>query len=186
MAARRFTAETVLRMLDGEPDEEAIEMILSLKYLMMMTQADYVAQDQAGDVGVSSNPALLDEEDIDDIGDSSDEASEEETQTQSNRLSKKGSYWNENPLTPSRTRSHNILRLRSCPGPTPGSRAVSPKDAWDMFISNNIIEEVIKCTNLEGRRAAAGGQELGCGLAGAVSGSAAKSNVQGHHEAQEM
>lgn len=40
-------------------------------------------------MGVSWNPVLLDEEDsFDDIEDSSDESSEEETQTQSNRLSK--------------------------------------------------------------------------------------------------
>ncbi|KAL7369940.1 hypothetical protein ABVT39_013743 [Epinephelus coioides] len=110
----------------------------------------YVPQGQAGVMGVS----LLNEEDSsDDKEGSSDESSEEEIQTQSNRLSKNGSYWNENPPTHSRIRSHNILR--SCPGPTPGSAAVSPKDAWDKFISDNIIEEVLRCTNLEGRRAAA-------------------------------
>ncbi|KAE8289464.1 hypothetical protein D5F01_LYC11165 [Larimichthys crocea] len=88
-----------------------------------------------------------------DSEDLSDKSSEEETQTQSSRLNKKGSYWDENPPTYGRTRSHNILR--SCPGPPPGSTAVLPKDAWDMFMSNNIIEEVLKCTNLEGRRTAA-------------------------------
>jgi len=52
---------------------------------------DYVPQGQAGVVGVSRNPALLDEEDsFDEIEDSPDESSEEETQTQVNRLSKNG------------------------------------------------------------------------------------------------
>ena len=40
-----------------------------------------------------------------------------------------------------------------------GSTTVSPKDAWDLFISDNIIEEVLKCTNLEGQRAAAAAKE---------------------------
>lgn len=56
-------------------------------------------QGQAGVVDVSGNPVLLHEEDFsDDAEDSSHEPSEKEPQTQSNRFSKNGSYWNENPL----------------------------------------------------------------------------------------
>ncbi|XP_034058307.1 piggyBac transposable element-derived protein 4-like [Gymnodraco acuticeps] len=115
---------------------------------------DYVPQGQAEVAG--------DEEDsLDELEDSSDESSEEETQTQANRLSKKGSYWNEQPPTQGRARTHNILRR--CPGPVSGSTIISPKDAWELFISDNIIEEVLRCTNLEGRRAAAAkGKEWRC------------------------
>lgn len=150
-----FTAEMVVAMLQEEPDEEDEEAICpgSESETSDYDDPDDLPQGQAGVVGVSGNPALLHEEDSsDDAEDSSDESSEEETQTQSNRFSKNGSYWNENPPTHGKTRSHNILR--SCPGPTPESRAVSPKDACDMFMSDNIIEEVLKCTNLEGRRTA--------------------------------
>lgn len=153
MTVHRLTAEMVVEMLHEGPDEEDEEGIGPDSESEISGDDDdpvYVPQGQAGVVGVS----FLNEEDSsDDIEDSSDESSEVETQTQSNRLSKNGSCWNENPPTHSRTRSHNILR--SCPGPIPGSAAVSPKDARDMFISDNIIEKVLKCTNLEGRRAPA-------------------------------
>ncbi|KAK9958675.1 hypothetical protein ABG768_010780, partial [Culter alburnus] len=50
---------------------------------------DYVPKGQSGVIG--ANPALLDEENSsDDIEDLSDVSSEEETQTESNKLSKKG------------------------------------------------------------------------------------------------
>ncbi|KAK9976650.1 hypothetical protein ABG768_021855 [Culter alburnus] len=144
----------VVKILHKEQDEED-EAILSPDSESEISDADdldYVPQCQSGVVGV--HPALQDEEDSsDDIEDLSDESSEEETQTQSNRMSKNGFYWSKYPPAHGRTRSYNILR--SCPGPAPGSTANSPKDAWDMFISDNIIEEVLKCTNLEGRRAAA-------------------------------
>lgn len=151
----RLTVEMVVEMLHEEQDEED-EAILSTDSDSVISDADdldYVPQGQSGVVGV--NPALVDEEDsFDDIEDLSDESSEDETQTQSDRMSKRGSYWSEHPPPPQgRTRSHNILR--SCPGPVPGSTSISPKDAWDMFISDNIIDEVLKCTNLEGRRTAA-------------------------------
>ncbi|XP_067101197.1 piggyBac transposable element-derived protein 4-like [Osmerus mordax] len=142
-------------MLHEEQDDEEEEAIHSTDSESEISDADdldYVPHAQAGVLGV--NPALPDEEDsCDYIEESSDESSEEEIQTQFERLSKKGSYWNEHPPIQGRTRSHNILR--SCAGPAPGSRSISPKDAWDMFITDEIIDEVLKCTNLEGRRAAA-------------------------------
>ncbi|KAL2095507.1 hypothetical protein ACEWY4_010226 [Coilia grayii] len=154
MAVCRLTAEQVLEMLQQEPDEDGEAIFTdSESDISDDDDPEYLPQDQAGVVGVSGDPAFLHEEQSSqDSEDSSDESSEEETQIKSSRLSKKGSYWDENPPTRVRTHSHNILR--SFPGPPPGSTAVSPKDAWDMFMSHNIIEEVLKCTNLEGRRTA--------------------------------
>ncbi|XP_056890875.1 uncharacterized protein LOC130526891 [Takifugu flavidus] len=151
MAVQRFTAEMLVEMLQkGLEGEDGIGPDSESEISDEDNDPAYVSQGQAGVMGVS----LLNEEDSsDDQEGSSDESPEEEIQTQSDRFSKNGSYWNENPPTHGRTKSHNILR--SCPGPTPGSVAVSPKDAPDKFISHNIIEEVLKCTNLEGRRAAA-------------------------------
>ncbi|XP_056869731.1 piggyBac transposable element-derived protein 4-like [Takifugu flavidus] len=148
MAVQRFTAEMVVEMLQkGLEDEDGIGPDSESEISYTDNDPAYVPQGQAVVMGES----LLNEEDSsDDQEGSSDESSEEEIQTQSDRFR---SYWNENPPTHGRTKSHNILR--SCPGPTPGSVAVSPKDAWDKFISDNIIEEVLECTNLEGRRAAA-------------------------------
>ncbi|KAL1260140.1 hypothetical protein QQF64_007967 [Cirrhinus molitorella] len=144
----------VVEMLHEEQDEED-EAILSPDSESEISNADdldYVPQGQSGVVGV--NPALPDEEDSsDDFEDLSDESSEEKTETQSNRLIKSGSYWSKHHPTQGRARRHNILR--SCPGPAPGLTAISPKDAWDMFISDNIIEEVLKCTNFKGQRVAA-------------------------------
>lgn len=85
-------------MLHEEQDEED-EAILSTDSDSVISDADdldYVPQGQSGVVGV--NPALVDEEDsFDDIEDLSDESSEDETQTQSDRMSKRGSYWSEHP-----------------------------------------------------------------------------------------
>lgn len=44
--------------------------------------------------------------------------------------------------------AEHAATLRSCPGPNSGSTAVSPKDTWDRFMRNIIIEEFIKCTHL--------------------------------------
>lgn len=68
-------------------------------------------------------------------------------------MSRKGSYWSELSPNQGRTPSRNILRSQS--GPAPGlTTTVSPKDAWELFITDNIIQEVITCTNLEGWRGA--------------------------------
>ena len=72
---------------------------------------------------------------------------------QSERMSKTGIYWSENPPARTQTRSCNILRER--PGPVRGSRITTPQEAFESFITRDIIDEVIQCTNLEGRRVAA-------------------------------
>ncbi len=74
------------------PHDEEDQAILSPDSESEISDADdldYVSQGQSGVVAV--NPALLDEEDsFDDTEDLSDESSEEQTQTLSNRLSKNG------------------------------------------------------------------------------------------------
>ena len=68
-------------------------------------------------------------------------------------MSKTGIYWSENPPARTQTRSCNILRER--PGPVRGSRITTPQEAFESFITRDIIDEVIQYTNLEGRRVAA-------------------------------
>ena len=72
---------------------------------------------------------------------------------QSERMEKTDIYWSENPPSRTQTRSFNILRQRS--GPVRGSRIATPRDAFEFLITRDIIDEVIHCTNLEGRRMAA-------------------------------
>ncbi|KAF4113096.1 hypothetical protein G5714_005641 [Onychostoma macrolepis] len=73
-------------MLQDEEDQEILSPD-SESEISKADDLDYVPQGQSGVVGV--NPVLLDEEgSFDGIEDLSDESSEEETQTQSNRLSK--------------------------------------------------------------------------------------------------
>ena len=102
----------------------------------------------------SHPPGNPTEQDQSDSEDSSSVSSEEEiVQIMPNRMSRKGSYWSELPPPQGRTQSPNILRSR--PGPAQGlSTTVSPKDAWELFITDDITQEVMKCTNLEGRRVA--------------------------------
>ena len=106
--------------------------------------------------GSHRNQTPPDEQYQSDTEESSDEASEEEEEMDrpivSNRMSRKGSYWADLPPSQGRTPSHNIVRSR--PGPAPGLSTVSPIDAWRLFITDGIIEEVLTCTNMEGRRVA--------------------------------
>ena len=89
---------------------------------------------------------------------SEDESSEESeidapAAFQSERMKKTGIYWSENLPSRTQTRSFNILRQG--PGPVRGSRIATPEDAFEFLITREIIDEVIQCTNLEGRRVAA-------------------------------
>ncbi|KAJ4942402.1 hypothetical protein JOQ06_012268 [Pogonophryne albipinna] len=104
-----------------------------------------------GHVRPSGNQPAPAEQDQSDTEESS-ESSEEEMDIVSNRMSRKGSYWAELPPTQAKTPSHNLLRSRS--GPAPGFSTVSPIDAWKLFITDSILEEVLRCTNMEGRRVA--------------------------------
>ncbi|XP_048861754.1 piggyBac transposable element-derived protein 4-like [Brienomyrus brachyistius] len=143
----------VIQMLD---DGEAVMGLDSESEISDISDNEDPDYYPAGGIGrPPGNLTLLTETDQSDTEDSSDESSKEESEVQimSNRMSCKGSYWSELPPTQSRTPSHNILRSRS--GPAPGlATTISPKDAWELFITDNIIQEVMKCTNFEGRRVA--------------------------------
>ncbi|KAI4806684.1 hypothetical protein KUCAC02_017499 [Chaenocephalus aceratus] len=104
-----------------------------------------------GHVRPSGNQPAPAEQDQSDTEESS-ESSEEAMDIVSNRMSRKGSYWADLPPTQAKTPSHNLLRSRS--GPAPGFSTVSPIDAWKLFITDSILEEVLRCTNMEGRRVA--------------------------------
>ena len=61
----RLTVEIFIKMLHEEQDEENEEAVLGLDSESEISDAedlDYVLQNQAGVVGVSRNPALLNEE----------------------------------------------------------------------------------------------------------------------------
>ncbi|XP_061747885.1 piggyBac transposable element-derived protein 4-like [Nerophis ophidion] len=142
--AARYTVEMVLQMLD---DGEAVTGLDSESEI-----SDDEDPDNCPGGSGSRPPGNPTEQDQSDSEDSSSVSSEEQNII-SNRMSRKGSYWSELPPTQGRTQSHNIIRSRS--GPAEGlSITVSPKDAWELFITDDIIQEVMKCTNLEGRRVA--------------------------------
>ncbi|XP_051508182.1 uncharacterized protein LOC127414289 isoform X1 [Myxocyprinus asiaticus] len=82
---------------------------------------------------------------------SSAESCDEESKDHLSRQSNSESYWSKDPPPQSETRSSTS---RSCPGHALGPSVVTPKDAWELFISENIIDEILRCTNLEGQRAA--------------------------------
>ncbi|KAL0178091.1 hypothetical protein M9458_026985, partial [Cirrhinus mrigala] len=81
---------------------------------------------------------------------SPEESSDEESEDRFSRWSKGDSYWSKYPPETSET----MTSSQSCPGPAPGSSVETPKDAWELFISENIIDEILQCTNLGGQRAA--------------------------------
>ncbi|KAL1262856.1 hypothetical protein QQF64_005595 [Cirrhinus molitorella] len=81
---------------------------------------------------------------------SSEESSDEENEDRLSRWSKGDSYWSKYPPETSEA----MTSSQSCPGPAPGSSVETPKDAWELFMSENIIDEILQCTNLGGQRAA--------------------------------
>lgn len=67
-------------------------------------------------------------------------------------MSRKGSYWVELLSSQAKTPSYSILSSR--PGPALGYSTVSPIDAWKLFMCDNIIEELLTYTNMQGQRVA--------------------------------
>ena len=93
MAVCRFTTDMVAAIVQEELNEEDEEAVCSESESENSDDDDpeYLPQGQAGVLRVSGDPARLHEDSFDDEDDLSDESSEEETQTQSSRLSKNGS-----------------------------------------------------------------------------------------------
>uniref|UniRef100_UPI00358F5BBC piggyBac transposable element-derived protein 4-like isoform X1 n=1 Tax=Myxine glutinosa TaxID=7769 RepID=UPI00358F5BBC len=61
-----------------------------------------------------------------------------------------GMCWRASPPLQRKTLSHNIMRRH--PGPVPTKHAMSPKDAWSIFIGSNMLQEIAMCTNQAMRR----------------------------------
>ena len=100
---------------------------------------------------IASNLLLSSESSKESTNDSSDEDNEPHTKT-TNRTSRNGTYWRSDAPPPSRTPRHNIMHKQ--PGPKRTLITNSPFSAFELFLSEEIVEEVCKCTNLEGRRVA--------------------------------
>ena len=64
---------------------------------------------------------------------------------------KDGTFWNSSSSPEGRYRSHNVIRTRL--HTVASSEIYSPKDAFQVFFGDNIVEEML-CKNLQGRRAA--------------------------------
>ena len=69
------------------------------------------------------------------------------------RVSKTRIYWSENPPAWTLIKSCHILRER--PGPIRDSTIAATLDAFESFITRNIMNEVTQCANLEGCTVAA-------------------------------
>ena len=100
---------------------------------------------------VSSNLPSSSESSEESSDDSSDEDNEPHTEI-ANRTGRNGTYWRSDTPPPSRTPRHNIMHEQ--PGPKRTVIANSPSNALELFLSEEILDEVCKCTNLEGRRVA--------------------------------
>ncbi|XP_069823913.1 piggyBac transposable element-derived protein 4-like [Dendropsophus ebraccatus] len=68
------------------------------------------------------------------------------------RTSKTNIFWDSKPTLVGRTAIHNIVRQAQ--GAVGSPRYFSPKDVFCTFFSDNMAEEVLLCSNLEGRRIA--------------------------------
>ena len=83
--------------------------------------------------------------------DSSDEVNEPHTKT-ADRIGRNGTCWRSDTPPSSRTPKHNIMHEQ--PGPKKTVITNSPFSAFELILSEKIVEEVCKCTNLEGTRVA--------------------------------
>ena len=83
--------------------------------------------------------------------DSSDEDNEPHTET-ANRTGCNDTYWRSDIPAPSRTPRHNIMHEQ--PGPKRTVITNFPFSALELFLSEEVVKEMCKCTNFEGRRVA--------------------------------
>ena len=100
---------------------------------------------------VSSNLPSSSESSEESSDDSFDEDIEPHTEI-ANRTGRNGTYWRSYTPPPNRTPRHNIMHEQ--PGPKRTVIANSPSNALELFLSEEILDEVCKCTNLEERRVA--------------------------------
>ncbi|RXN21750.1 zinc finger CCHC domain-containing 24 [Labeo rohita] len=107
------------------------------------------ASDLESEISDSDGPEESQKTVLTDFEFSSEESSDEESEDRFSRWSKGDSYWTKYPPETSET----VASSQSCPGPAPGSSVKTPKDAWELFMSEDIIDEILQCTNLGGQRA---------------------------------
>ena len=100
---------------------------------------------------IASNLPSSSESSKESSNNSSDENNELHPKT-ANRNGRNGTYWRSDTPSPSRTPRHNIMHKQ--PGAKQTMITNFPFSAFELFLSEGIVEEVCKCTNLEGRRVA--------------------------------
>lgn len=61
-----------------------------------------------------------------------------------------GMLWSKSPPVQNKMPAHNVVKF--IPGPARGTNTYTHNDAWDLFISLSIVDEIVRCTNLEARR----------------------------------
>lgn len=83
-----------------------------------------------------------------------DEDDSAEAQSYPNELfaAKDGTVWSNQPPAKSQTRAHNVMKVP--PGPSKGVSTATPKSAFELFITDLILDEILMCTNREGNRIA--------------------------------
>ena len=64
------------------------------------------------------------------------------------RTGKDGTYWSSTSSPQGRFRSHNVIQSRLSIVLSP--EVYTPKSAFELFISANIVQEILLCTNLQG------------------------------------
>ena len=64
---------------------------------------------------------------------------------------KDATFWSSSSAPKGRFRTHNVIRTKV--HTVQSSEIYTPKDAFQYFLSDNIIEKILLCTNLQGRRA---------------------------------
>ena len=77
------------------------------------------------------------------MNESSEESENEASSTfRSQRMIKTGTYWSENQPTQTQTRLRKILRERLAP--VKGFRISSLREAFESFLTRNVIDKVIQ------------------------------------------
>ena len=81
----------------------------------------------------------------------SNQSASEQPSDMDSRTGKDGAYWSSTSSPQGRFRSHNVIRPRL--STVLSSEVYTPKSAFELFISDNIVDKILLCTNLQGRRA---------------------------------
>ena len=105
---------------------------------------------------IASNLPSSSESSEESSNESSDEDNESHTET-ANWTGCNDTYWKSDTPLPSRTPRHNIMHEQ----PSPKQTVITPFNAFKLFLLEEIVKEVCKCTNLEGRKVATSRKKAG-------------------------